>query len=60
MITPEPVLMTNENGRLFEFEMGRMEKLRKEVMNEEGQLVEEFEEKWVQYKFNQKKDPIVR
>lgn len=26
MITPDPVLMTNESGRLFEFELGRFEK----------------------------------
>lgn len=31
MITPDPVLMTNESGRLFEFELGRMEKFKKEV-----------------------------
>jgi hypothetical protein len=30
MITPEPVVMTNENGRLFEFELGRMEKVKVE------------------------------
>jgi hypothetical protein len=30
MITPDPVLMTNENGRLFEFELGRNEKFKKE------------------------------
>jgi hypothetical protein len=29
MITPEPVLMTNENGRLFEIELGRHERLNK-------------------------------
>lgn len=26
MITPDPVLMTNESGRTFEFELGRFEK----------------------------------
>ena len=26
MITPEPVLMTNESGRMFEFELGRHER----------------------------------
>ncbi len=31
MITPEPILMTNENGRMFEFELGRMEKVRKHI-----------------------------
>jgi hypothetical protein len=30
MITPDPVLMTNENGRLFEFEIGRIEKVKKQ------------------------------
>ena len=44
MITPEPVIMVNENGRLFEFELGRIEKIKKHT--EEGEP-EEFEEKWV-------------
>lgn len=30
MITPDPLLMTNENGRLFEFELGKYEKIKKE------------------------------
>jgi hypothetical protein len=30
MITPDPVLMTNENGRLFEFEIGRIEKVKRQ------------------------------
>jgi hypothetical protein len=30
MITPDPALMTNENGRLFEFELGRFDKIKKE------------------------------
>jgi len=29
MITPDPVLMVNESGRLFEVELGRMEKAKK-------------------------------
>jgi len=29
MITPDPVLMENENGRLFEIELGRHEKIQK-------------------------------
>ena len=29
MITPDPVLMINESGRLFEFELGRLEKIKK-------------------------------
>jgi len=40
MITPEPVLMTNESGRLFEFELGRMEKVKiekPEPVEEEGE-----------------------
>lgn len=51
MITPEPVLMINENGRLFEFELGRIEKFKK-VHEDENNQTEEHEEKWVQYKFN--------
>lgn len=55
MITPEPVLMVNESGRLFEFELGRFEKFKKEEGddNNEG---EEYEEKWITYKFNQRKE----
>jgi hypothetical protein len=58
MITPDPVLMANENGRLFEIEMGRHEKLHKkeslEQLPAEGatQNTEEAEEHWVNYKFN--------
>jgi len=57
MITPDPVLMANENGRLFEIEMGRHEKLHKkeslEQLPVEGtQNTEEAEEHWVNYKFN--------
>lgn len=55
MITPDPILMNNENGRLFEFELGRLEKIKKPTIDgvivEEGQP-EEFEEKWTIYKFN--------
>ena len=29
MITPDPVLMINESGRTFEFELGKMDKSRK-------------------------------
>lgn len=29
MITPDPLIMANENGRCFEFELGRNEKVRK-------------------------------
>jgi hypothetical protein len=29
MITPEPLIMSNENGRLFEIELGRVEKIKK-------------------------------
>jgi hypothetical protein len=39
MITPDPVTMTNESGRLFEFELGRIEKFKREDESEE--------EKWV-------------
>jgi hypothetical protein len=31
MITPDPVVMSNENGRLFEIELGRMEKIKLET-----------------------------
>jgi len=30
MITPDPVIMENESGRLFEFELGRFEKVKVE------------------------------
>ena len=52
MITPEPVLMTQERGRLFEFELGRHEKAHSgskenlEVQAEGTQHTEE-EETWV-------------
>mmetsp|Transcript_11755 Transcript_11755/g.11682 ORF Transcript_11755/g.11682 Transcript_11755/m.11682 type:complete len:211 (+) Transcript_11755:472-1104(+) len=42
MITPDPILMTNETGRLFEFELGRMEKFKKE--REEGGEEQENQE----------------
>ena len=66
MITPDPLVMVNENGRLFEFELGRMERIRK-VPLAEGEAPtttfesnpEDFEEKWVTYKFNQKKEILV-
>jgi hypothetical protein len=29
MITPDPVLMINESGRTFEFELGRFEKVKR-------------------------------
>ncbi len=51
MITPEPVLMINENGRLFEFELGKFEKVKKmNADNDDG--TEEFEDKWITYHFN--------
>jgi hypothetical protein len=52
MITPDPVIMTVESGRLFEFELGRKEKIKKPQEEWAQPDVEEFEEKWVQYKFN--------
>ena len=67
MITPDPVLMTNENGRLFEIELGRLEKINKkgtesvEQLPAEGtQHTEEAEEHWVNYKFNQQLNLLVR
>jgi hypothetical protein len=56
MITPDPVIMTVESGRLFEFELGRKEKIKKPQEDWAQPDVEEFEEKWVQYKFNQRKE----
>ena len=38
MITPEPVLMKNENGRLFEFELGRIEKVKKDNEGSQTEL----------------------
>jgi hypothetical protein len=29
MITPDPVILSVESGRLFEFELGRKEKIKK-------------------------------
>lgn len=62
MITPEPLIMVNENGRCFEFELGRFEKIRK-VPLAEGEVPsdnpDDYEEKWVIYKFNQKKEIMV-
>lgn len=58
MITPDPVLMTNESGRTFEFELGRFERKQNEASS--GQLAsqedlnkEDSEAKWVTYRFNQ-------
>jgi hypothetical protein len=58
MITPDPVLMTNESGRTFEFELGRFERKQNEASS--GQLPsqddlnkEDSEAKWVTYRFNQ-------
>lgn len=58
MITPDPVIMTNESGRLFEFELGKVEKIK--IDNPENPDQELFEEKYVQHKFNQNKDSMVR
>lgn len=57
MIIPDPVIMENENGRLFEFELGRIEKFK--VDNPENPDQELFEERYVQYKFNQSKEQMV-
>ena len=64
MITPDPVLMTNESGRTFEFELGRFEKAKPResldsAVAEEGTSIVEEEAKWVQYKFNQKLPTMV-
>jgi hypothetical protein len=67
MITPDPVLMTNESGRLFEIELGRFEKVKKAGESHEqlpvdgAQLhTEESEEHWVNYRFNQHLNLLVR
>eukprot|EP00347_Sterkiella_histriomuscorum_P017342 403349752 len=64
MITPDPLVMVNENGRNFEFELGRFEKVRK-VPLLEGEVPpagepnpDDFEDKWATYKFNQKKESL--
>lgn len=66
MITPDPVLMTNESGRLFEIELGRHEKVNKkgtesseQIPAEGTQNTEETEEHWVTYKFNQQLNLLV-
>jgi hypothetical protein len=59
MITPDPLVMVNENGRVFEFELGRMEKIRKTPLIEgeaPSENPDDYEEKWITYKFNQKKE----
>jgi hypothetical protein len=60
MITPEPVVMTGESGRLFELELGKHEKNHspsKENLDpaaaEGTQHTEESESAWVNYRFNQ-------
>jgi hypothetical protein len=61
MITPEPVIMTGESGRLFEFELGRHERNHSQskenlepVAPADGtQHTEESETNWVPYRFNQ-------
>lgn len=35
MITPDPVLMEKESGRVFRFEIGRFEEVKKEGEGEE-------------------------
>lgn len=65
MITPDPVLMINESGRTFEFELGRIEKVAKNNEASVGTLSgqegadEEVEMKWITYKFNQQGDSLV-
>jgi len=60
MITPEPVVMVGESGRLFELELGKHEKnnsMSKESLEpaaaEGTQHTEESESAWVNYRFNQ-------
>jgi len=61
MITPDPLVMVNENGRAFEFELGRFEKIRKTPIVEgeaPSENPDDYEEKWVTYKFNQRKEAL--
>lgn len=68
MITPDPVLMANESGRTFEFELGRMEKPKNGetslgTLNHENQDAAATEEdlpKWVRYRFNQASDTLTQ
>lgn len=64
MIKPDPITMESENGRLFEFELGRMEDVPKEGVTEEEineykenpdgkEASDYYENKWVQYCMNQ-------
>lgn len=69
MITPDPVVMENENGRTFEVVLGKIEKvaINTDITNEEptqplqnsksNEAIDpegECEEKWIDYKFDQK------
>lgn len=71
MITPEPLVLENESGRLFEIQLGRNEQVRVDTPNEtavegaEGASQEApeetepvTEEKWIQYKFDQSQDSL--
>lgn len=73
MIIPEPIVLENESGRLFEIQLGRTEQVRVETTPLEGQAVEGAEaasqeapeetepvteEKWIQYKFDQSQDSL--
>ena len=72
MINPDPIDMTGENGREFEIQLGRMEKIKTEsaVQSADGETVpqatpaegeEEVEVKkeWVQYPVDQANDVMV-
>ena len=53
MVTPDPIIVTQESGRKIEIELGRFE----EVPVEEGEEQEEEPEKvWKQYKFKQENE----
>jgi hypothetical protein len=68
MVTPDPEMVVNESGRLFQFELGRNEFVLKpdhtedeiNQLNEEGKTIPEdwHEEKWIRYRFNQTKKPV--
>jgi len=70
MIKPEPVVIANETGRVFSFEIGRFEKVfvadhtpeEVKALEEEGKEVpaEFFEQKWIRYYFNQASNPEAR
>lgn len=60
MVTPDPIIITQESGRKIQFELGRMEIPIKEVEGEEQPPVEEQNQDpvWVSYKFQQDNEEL--